>query len=227
MNVWATHSAVIFLHNSSITLLLRQFVIIRRFVQLSLDGRFTTKLMNIFCQICFNTDKDFKKPCQQSFQLLFIQHLLQFQQNVQTFCSISGQKNCHDKRASVTFLSECSVIVESCVYWISLVQRDSENNTQCLLQKSSFSSLLKKHSVMNTLTFKTVENDLYFLQIVWQSSLYDSSSASAFTHICLRSEIWSNKFWSCMSTETDMSTTVIEAACIGLLIISEHIICII
>jgi len=127
----------------------------------------------------------------------------------------------------VTFLSECSVIVESCVYWISLIQRGSENNTQCLSQKSSFSLSLKKHSVMNTLTFKTVENDLCFSQIVWQSSLYDSSSASAFTHICLRSVISSNKFWFYISTEISMFTTVIEAVCIGLLIISECIICIV
>ncbi len=183
--------------------------------------------MNIFCQICFNTGKGFKKPCQQSFQLLFVQHLLQFQQNVWTFCSISGQKNCYNKRRPVTFLSECSVIVELCVYWISSVQRDSENNTQCFLWKSSFSSLLKKHFVMNIFTFKTVENDLCFPWIVWQSSLYNSSSASAFTHICLRSVVSLNKFWSHISTETDMSATVIEAVCIDLLIISECIICII
>ncbi len=80
---------------------------------------------------------------------------------------------------------------------------------------------------MNTLTFKTVENDLCFLQIVWQSSSYDSSFASAFTHICLRFIISLNKFWSHMRTGTNMSATVIEAACIGLLIISEHIICIV
>jgi len=183
--------------------------------------------MNIFCQIHFNTDRGFKKPCQQSFQLSFIWHLSQFWQNVQTFCSISGQKNCYDKRASITSLFECSVIVESCVYWISLIQRGSENSTQCLLQKSSFSSLLKKHFIMNTLTFKTVENDLCFLWIVWQSSLYDSSSASAFTHICLRSVISLNKFWSYMRTKTTMSATVIEVACIDLLIILKCIICIV
>jgi len=227
MNVWATYSAVIFLHSLSITLLLKQSVIIRRFIQPSLDSKSTIKLMNIFCQICFDTGRGFKKPCQQSFQLLFIQHLSQFWQNVWTFCSISGQKNCYNKRASVTSLFECSVIVESCVYWISLIWRDFENNTQCFLQKSSFSSSLKKHFIMNTLTFKTVENDLCFLQIVWQSSLYNSSSASAFTHICLRSVISLNKFWSHTSTETDMSATVIRAVCIGLLIISEHIICVI
>jgi len=181
--------------------------------------------MNIFCQICSDMSKDFKKPCQQSFQLLFIQHLSQFQQNVQTFCSISSQKNIHDKRASVTFLFECSVIVKSCVYWISSVWRGFENSTQHLSQKSSFSSLLKKHFVMNILTFKTVENDLYFLWIVWQSLLYDSSSASALTHICLRFVISLNKFWSHTSTETDMSATVIETVCIDLLIISECIIC--
>ena len=166
MNVWVTHSAVIFLHDFSIIFLLRQSVIIRRFVQPSLNSKSTTKSMNIFCQICFNTGKGFKKPCQQSFQLLFVQHLSQFQQNVWTFCSISGQKNCHNNRASVTSLSECSVIVKSCVYWISLIQRDSDDSTQCLLQKSSFSSSLKKHFVINTLTFKTVENDLCFLWIV-------------------------------------------------------------
>jgi len=227
MNVWVTHSEVIFLHSFSIILLLRQSVIIRRFIQPSLDSRFTTKSMNIFCQIHFNTDKDFKKPCQQSFQLLFVWHLSQFQQNVQTIYSISGQKNCCDKRASVTFLFKCSVIVESCVYWISLVQKDSENDTQCLSQKSSFFSLLKKHFIMNILTFKTVENNLCFSQMIWQSSLYDSSSASALTHICLRSVVSLNKFWSHTSTKISMSATVIEAACIGLLIISEHIICII
>ncbi len=162
MNVWVTHSAVIFLHSFSITLLLRQSVIIKRFIQLSLDDKSTTKSINISYQICFNIDKGFKKPCQRSFQLLFIQHLFQFQQNVQIFCSILSQKNCCDKRASVTFLFECSVIVESCVYWISLVQRDSENSTQCLLWKSSFSSSLKKHFIMNILTFKTVENNLCF-----------------------------------------------------------------
>ncbi len=163
MNVWVTHSAVIFLHSLSIILLLKWSVIIRRFIQSSLDSRSTTKSMNIFHQICFNTGKDFKKPCQRSFQLLFIWHLSQFQQNVQTFCSISGQKNCCDNRASVTSLSECSVIVELCVYWISLVQRGSDDDIQHLSQKSSFSSSLKKHSVMNTLTSRTVENDLYFL----------------------------------------------------------------
>ncbi len=105
--------------------------------------------------------------------------------------------------------------------------RDSENSTQCLLWKSNFSSLFKKHSVMNTLTFRTVKNDLCFLQIVWQSSLYDLSSASAFTHICLRSVISSNKSWSCTSTEINMSATVIKAACIGLLIISKCIICVV
>ncbi len=57
--------------------------------------------------------------------------------------------------------------------------------------------------------------------------MYNSFSASAFTHICLRSVISLNKFWSYMSTETDMSATVIERVCIDLLIISEHIICII
>ncbi len=80
---------------------------------------------------------------------------------------------------------------------------------------------------MNILTFKTVENDLCFSWIIWQSSLYNSSSASAFIHICLRSVISLNKFWSCTSTETDMFATVIEAACIGLLIISECIICVV
>jgi len=226
-NVWATHSAVIFLYDFSIIFLLRQFVIIRRFVQPSLDNRSTTKSMNIFHQMCFNTGRGFKKPCQRSFQLLFIQHLSQFQQKIQTFCSILSQKNCYDKRASVTSLSECSVIVESCVYWISLIQRGSEKDTQCLVWKSSFSSSLKKHSVLNTLTSKTVKNDLCCSWIVWQSSLYNPSSASAFTHICLRSVISLNKFWSCMSTKTEMSVTVIEAACTGLLIISKHIICII
>jgi len=80
---------------------------------------------------------------------------------------------------------------------------------------------------MNTLILSTVENDLCFLWIVWQSSLYNSSSASAFTHICLRFVISLNKFWSCMSTEINMSATVIETVCIGLLIISECIICVI
>jgi len=166
MNVWATHSAVIFLHSFSITLLLRQSVIIRRFVQPLLDSKSNTKSMNIFYQMHFSTDRGFKKPCQQSFQLLFIQHLLQFQQNVQTFYSILSQKNCHDKRASVTFLFECSAIVKLCVYWISSVQRGSEKDTQCLLWKSSFSSSLKKHFIMNTLTFKTVKNDLCCLWII-------------------------------------------------------------
>jgi len=183
--------------------------------------------MNIFCQILSDTDKGFKKLCQQSFQLLFVWHLSQFWQNVQMFYNISDQRNCYEKRASVTFLFECSVIVESCVYWISSVQRDSEFNTQHFSQKSNFSSLLREHFVMNTLILSTVENDLCFLQIVWQSSLYDSSSASAFIHICLRSVISLNKFWSCTSTEINMSATVIEAVYIDLLIISEHIICII
>ncbi len=183
--------------------------------------------MNIFCQICFNTDKGFKKPCQRSFQLLFIWHLLQFQQNVQIFYSILSQKNCHDKRASVTFLFECSVIVKSCVYWISFVQRDFENDTQCLLQKSSFSSSLKKHFVMNTLTFKTVRNDLCCFWIAWHSFLYDSSLVSAFTYICLRFVTLLNRFWSCTSTDTDIFTTVIETVCIDLLIILRCIICIV
>ncbi len=141
MNVWVTHSAVISLHDFSITLLLRWFIIIRRFVQLLLDSKFTIKLMNIFCQILFSTDKGFNKPCWQFFQLLFIQHLSQFLQNVQTFCSILSQKNCLNKRTSVTFLFECSVIVKSYVYWISSVQRDSEISTQHLLQKSSVTGL--------------------------------------------------------------------------------------
>jgi len=159
-NVRVTYFAVISLHNFSITLLLRQSVIIRRFVQPLLDSRFTTKLMNIFCQILFNTDRGFKKPCQWFFQLLFIWHLSQFLQNVQTFCNILSQKNYLNKRISVTFLSECSVIIKSCVYWISFVQRNSEVDTQCLSQKSSFFSLLKKHSVMNILTFRMIEKNL-------------------------------------------------------------------
>jgi hypothetical protein len=80
---------------------------------------------------------------------------------------------------------------------------------------------------MNTLILSTVENDLHFLWIDWQSSSYDSSFTSAFTHICLRSVISLNKFWSCMSTETDMSATVIETVCIDLLIILKCIICVI
>ncbi len=227
MNVWVTHSAVIFLHSFSIIFLLKWSVIIRRFVQLSLDSRSTTKSMNIFCQIHFNTDWGFKKPCQWSFQLLFIQHLSQFQQNVQTFCSILSQKNCHNKRISVTFLSECSVIVELCVYWISFVWRDFENNTQHLSQKSSFSSLLKKHFIMNILTFKTVRNDFCCFWIAWHSFLYDSSLVSTFTYICLRSVTSLNRFWSHTSTDISIFATVIEAVCIDLLIISECIICII
>jgi len=182
--------------------------------------------MNIFCQILSDTGKDFKKLCQWSFQLLFVWHLSQFQQNVQMFCNISDQKNCYNKRTLIMFLSECSVIVESCVYWISSVQRNSEFDTQCFSQKSNFSSLLREHFVMNTLTLSTVENDLCFLQINWQSSSYNLFFASAFSHICLRSVISLNKFWSHTSTETDMST-VIEAVCIGLLIISKCIICVI
>jgi len=227
MNVWVTHSAVIFLHSFSIIFLLRQFIIIKRFVQLSLDSRFTTKSMNIFCQICSDTGRGFKKPCQQSFQLLFIQHLLQFQQNVQTFCSILSQKNCHNKRISVIFLSECSVIIESCVYWISSVWRGSENDTQHLLQKSSFSSLLKKHFIMNTLTFKTVKNDLCCFWIAWHSFSYNSSLISAFIYICLRSVASLNRFWSCTSTDISIFTTVIEAVCIDLLLILRCIICIV
>jgi len=80
---------------------------------------------------------------------------------------------------------------------------------------------------MNTLTFKTVENNLCFSRSVWQSSSYDSSFASAFIYICLRSVISLNKFWSCTSTEISMSATVIEAVCISLHIISECIIYII
>jgi len=163
MNVWVTHSAVISLHDFSITFLLRWSVIINRFIQSSLDSRSIIKSMNIFCQILSNTGIDFKKLCQQPFQLLFIQHLSQFWQNVQMFYNISDQKNCYNKRTLIMFLSECSVIIESCVYWISLIQRDSKFNTQCLSQKSNFSLLLREHSVMNTLTLSTVENDLYFL----------------------------------------------------------------
>jgi len=183
--------------------------------------------MNIFHQICFDTGRGFKKPCQQSFQLLFVQHLSQFQQNVQTFCSILSQKNCYDKRASVTSLFECSVIVELCVYWISSVQRNSENDTQCLLQKNDFSSLLKKHFVMNTLTFKTVKNKLNCSQIAWHSFLYNLSFVSAFTYICLRSVASLNRFWSYTSTDTDIFATVIETVCIDLLIILRCIICVI
>jgi hypothetical protein len=192
----------------------------QRFVQSSLDSRSTTKSMNIFCQMCFDTGKGFKKPCQQSFQLLFI-HICHNSDRMYRHSVAFQVKRTVVIRVSVTFLFECSVIVESCVYWISSVQRDSEKDTQCLLWKSNFSSSLKKHSVMNILTFKTVRNDLCCLQIVWQSSLYNSSSASAFTHICLRSVISLNKFWSHTSTEISMSATVIKAVCIDLLIISD------
>jgi len=161
------------------------------------------------------------------FQLLFIQHLSQFWQNVQTFYSILSQKNSHNKRTSVTSLFECSVIVESCVYWISSVQRGFENSTQCLLWKSSFFSSLKKHFIMNILTFKTVRNDLCCFWISQHSFLYDSSLISAFTHICLRSVASLNRFWSHMSTDIDISATVIEAACIDLLIILRCSICVI
>jgi hypothetical protein len=136
--------------------LLRQFVIIRRFVQPSLDSRSTTKSMNIFCQICFNTGRGFKSLVRWSFQLLFIWHLSQFWQNVQTFCSISGQKNCCDKRASVTSLSKCSVIVESCVYWISSVQRDSDEPLSVFCKRVAF--LHHSRSILLwILTFKTVK----------------------------------------------------------------------
>ncbi len=146
MNVWVTHSAVISLHSFSITLLLKQSVIIRRFVQPSLDNRSTTKSMNIFCQIRFSTGKGFKKSCQRSFQLLFVQHLSQFWQDVQTFCSILSQKNCHNKRASVTFLFKCSVIVESCVYWISLIlsQVCNEIDAWLIISKYKKNTMKKK-----------------------------------------------------------------------------------
>ena len=170
--------------------------------------------MNIFCQILSNTGKDFKKLCQQSFQLLFIWHLSQFQQNVQMFCNISDQKNCYDKRTLITFLFKCLIIVKSCVYWISSVQRDSEFSTQCLSWKSNFSSLLRKHFVMNILTLSTVKNDLCFSWIDWQSSSYNSSFASAFTHICLRFMLSLNKFWSHTSTEIDMSVLCSDLRCL-------------
>jgi len=124
----------------------------------------------------------------------FIWHLSQFWQNVKMFCNIFDQKNCYNNRTLITSLFKCSVIVKSCVYWISLVQRDSEFNTQCLFQKSNFSSLLKEHFIMNTLTLSTVKNDLCFLWINEQSSLYNSSSVLAFSYICLRSVISLNKF---------------------------------
>ncbi len=57
--------------------------------------------------------------------------------------------------------------------------------------------------------------------------MYDSSLISAFTYICLRSVTSLNRFWSCMSTDINIFTTVIEAVYIDLLIISEYIICII
>jgi len=80
---------------------------------------------------------------------------------------------------------------------------------------------------MNTLTFKTVRNDLCCFQIAWHSFLYNSSLVSAFTYICLRSVTSLNRFWSCTSTGINIFATVIETACIGLLIISECIICVI
>ncbi len=80
---------------------------------------------------------------------------------------------------------------------------------------------------MNTLTFKTVRNDLYCFWIASHSFSYDSSLISAFTYICLRSVASLNRFWSCMSTDINIFTTVIEAACIDLLIILRCIICII
>jgi len=72
---------------------------------------------------------------------------------------------------------------------------------------------------MNTLTFKTVRNDLCCFWIAWHSFSYNSSLVSAFTYICLRSVASLNRFWSCTSTGTDIFATVIEAACIGLVII--------
>ncbi len=169
MNVWVTHSAVISLHSFSITFLLRQSVIISRFVQPSLDSKSITKSMNISCQILSDTDKGFKKLCWQSFQLLFIQHLSQFWQNVQMFCNISDQKNCYDKRTSIMFLFECLTIVESCVYWISSVWRNSKFSTQCLSQKSNFSLLFRNHSVMNTLILSVMS--WTHTKVLWSSCL--------------------------------------------------------
>ena len=80
---------------------------------------------------------------------------------------------------------------------------------------------------MNTLTFKTVRNDLCCFWIAWHSFSYDLSLVSAFTHICLKSVTSLNRFWSCTSTDTDIFATVIETACIGLLIILRCIICVI
>ena len=57
--------------------------------------------------------------------------------------------------------------------------------------------------------------------------MYNLSLVSAFTHICLRSVTSLNRFWSCTSTDTDIFATVIEAVCIGLLIILKCIIYII
>jgi len=80
---------------------------------------------------------------------------------------------------------------------------------------------------MNTLTFKTVKNNIYCFWIAWHSFLYDLSFISAFTHICLRSVTSLNRFWFHTSTGIDIFTTVIEAACIGLLIILKCIICVV
>jgi hypothetical protein len=74
--------------------LLRQFIIIRRFIQPSLDNRSTTKLMNIFHQICFDTGRGFKKALSAVFSAVVCMRFVTFWQNVQTFCSILSQKNC-------------------------------------------------------------------------------------------------------------------------------------
>jgi len=72
-----------------------------------------------------------------------------------------------------------------------------------------------------------VKNNLHCFWIAWHSFSYNLSLVSAFTHICLRSVTSLNRFWSCMSTDINIFATVIEAACIGLLIILRHIICVV
>jgi hypothetical protein len=103
-------------------LLLRQSVIIRRFVQPSLDSRSTTKSMNIFCQICLIQVKASRSLVSSLFSCCSYDICHNFSRMYRT-CSISGQKNCHDKRASVTSLLSVQSLL-SHVYTESVLYKE-------------------------------------------------------------------------------------------------------
>ena len=149
------------LQSFRITLLLSWSVIINRFIQFWLKERSIIKLTDISHQIFSETDKDFKNSWWWFFQLLFIQHLSQFQQNLQTSCSILSQKNCQEKSSAMTSLFKWSVMIELWMYWIRLVQRDLESDIHYCSWKSNLSFAFRKHSVIEIFILSIMRNDLH------------------------------------------------------------------